>query len=404
MRKNSFGMEISTQLLQGIAIPERTRVHADGVARPDIPSLNALALRSLVSLFDEKEQQFAERITLGKDGVRRGGPSRKQTIIALLGLQRLADAGGTQPFDLARIGEIAFQDRGWVRSSGDLGLLTWFSAVSRPDRLGVLLDETDFETALTIFKDGRQARTASLALFLAGLAHAALARPEIALGLTDVAVDTYRLLRDNQGRSGIFGHVRSTRFPLGALRSRFGTFSDQIFAIYSLSMFAKAFQIEEPLDAALACANAVCALQGELGQWWFLYDKSSCRVVKRYPVLSFHQDGTAPCALRALGELTGRSFENVISKGLSWMTGANELGSDLLNVDQAFICDSIEPVGRTAARRESALDFLIPGRKLAVDSLGIRCEARPDHFGWLLLASGVVGLPKAASRVARQGS
>jgi hypothetical protein len=396
-------MGISAQALRGMAIPAQTGVQADGVIQPDIPSLNALAVRSLASLFDEKEQLFAERVTLDKDGCRRDCPSRQQTIIALLGLHRLAEAGGTQPFDIARIGDVAFKDRSWVKSPGDLGLLTWFSAICRPDELEVALNEIDLETVLTTSEAGRQAQTTSLALFLAGLSHAALARPEMLSGLTDTAVDTYRLLCNNQGHSGIFGHAGSTRFPLGAIRSRFGTFSDQIFAIYALSIFAKAFQIEEPLDSALACANAVCTLQGELGQWWFLYDKNRSRVVKRYPVLSFQQDGAAPCALRALGEVTGRSFDSVICKGLSWMTGANELASDLLKPDQAFICDSIEPVGRLAAYREAVLNFLIPVRGAAANSLGVRFEARAGHFGWLLYAFGEVGLPREASRVARQG-
>lgn len=406
MRNTSFGIGLSAHALRGIAIPAQTGVQADGVIRPDIPSLNALAVRSLVSLFDEKEQLFRERVTLdvGGDAYRKSGPSRKQTIIALLGLHRLAEVGGTYPFDVAKIGDIAFQDRTWVSSAADLGLLTWFSAVCRPDELEVLLSESDCETVLTIFEDGRHANTTSLALFLAGLSHAALARPEMLSELTDAAVETYQLLSDNQGHSGIFGHARSTRSPLGALRNRFGTFSDQIFAIYSLSIFAKVFQIEEPLDLALACANAVCALQGELGQWWFLYDKNRSRVVRRYPVLSFQQDGAAPCALRALGEVTGRSFDNFIFKGLSWMTGANELGRDLLEPGQAFICDSIEPMGRMAAYREAMLNFLIPVRKATADGLGVRYEARPEHFGWLLYAFGEVGLPRKASRVARQGS
>ncbi len=406
MRNISFGMGTSAQTLRGMAIPVQTGVRTDGMIQPEIPSLNALAVRSLVSLFDEKEHLFRERVTLDVDGhgYRKSGPSRKQTIIALLGLHRLAEVGGTYPFDLAKIGDTAFQDRTWVSSAAGLGLLTWFTAVCRPDELEVLLSESDFETVLTIFEDGRQANTTSLALFLAGLSHAALARPEMLSELTDAAVETYQMLSDNQGHSGIFGHVRSTRSPLGALRSRFGTFSDQIFAIYSLSIFAKVFQIEEPLDLALACANAVCALQGELGQWWFLYEKNTARVVKRYPVLSFHQDGAAPCALRALGEMTGRNFDSAISKGLSWMSGANELSSDLLNADQDFICDSIEPIGWMAAQRQAVLDFVIPARKVTADRLGVCFEARPEHFGWLLYAFGKLGLPKEASRVARHGA
>jgi len=387
-----------------MASTQPAATQAGCAAELDIPSLNALALRSLVSLFDEKEQLFSERVVLHGGRYLRDKTSRRQTIRALLGLHRLAEFGGTQPFDIAAIRDVAFQDRSWIRSAGDLGLLTSFAVACLPDRLGVVLDEVDLEKVLHSFEDGRQAQTTGLAWFLAGLAHAALARPEMRSALTDVAVDTYRLLRDNQGHTGIFGHSGSPRFPLGPLCRRFGTFSDQISVIYSLSVFAKAFEIEEPLESALACANAICALQGELGQWWFLYDKRTCRVVKRYPVLSPHQDGIAPCALRALGEATGRSFDKAISKGLSWITGANELGSDLRELDQEFIWDSIEPMGWWAECRRAALDFLIPLREVGADGLGVRCQTHPEHFGWLLCAFGNLGVPKAASRVARQGS
>ena len=71
-------------------------------------------------------------------------------------------------------------------------------------------------------------------------------------------------------------------------------------AIYALMTFARAFDIEEPLADALICANAIRALQGDKGQWWFLYDKRSSQVVNRYPVCSIYQNGMAPMALLAL--------------------------------------------------------------------------------------------------------
>jgi hypothetical protein len=183
------------------------------------------------------------------------------------------------------------------------------------------------------------------------------------------------------------------------LNSRFGTFADQIFPVYALSMFARAFQIEEPLESALACANSICALQGQLGQWWFLYDKCTTRVVSRYPVLSVHQDGTAPCGLLAVEEVTGRSFHKAIAKGLSWIAGANELRNDprndLRDNAHGFIWDSIGPAGRMAKYLEAGLGFLMPSRETAVDRLRIQYDARPDHFGWLLYAFGKFGLPTA---------
>jgi hypothetical protein len=366
-------------------------------AMPDIPTLNSLAVRSLIALFDEEEQLFAERVMVQRQGFRRDRTSRRHTLVALLGLHRLAASGERQPFDIAAIGEGVLRDHSWVNGVEDLGLLTWFTAACRPDRLGEILREFDFDHSLRHYKDGREAYTKALAWFLAGIAHARSAFPAASQFLTDVAVDAYRMLQENQSQQGIFGHAGAASFPKKASYSRLGTFTDQISAIYALSMFAQAFQIEEPLEAALACANSVCALQGELGQWWFLYDKRTGRVANRYPVLSLHQYGTAPCGLLALGEATGRSFDAAISKGLNWIAGANELANDLRSVEPAFIWDSIGLRGGFARYWASAWSFLHPSSSAAPEDLKVRHESRSDHLGWLLYALGNFGLPKSAA-------
>jgi hypothetical protein len=360
----------------------------------DIPALNDLALRSLVSLFEEKEKLFSRYVTLTERGLHREGTSRKRTIIALLGLQRLAESGAAAPVNVASIRNVILGDTSWVRSVGDLGLLTWLTAECVPERLGMLLNKLDFGKALGTYSDGHEARTTELAWFLAGIAHARLACPGTLPDLTDVAVDAYHLLQDNQGESGIFGHSASSNFFQQSFRKRFGTFADQIYAIYAFTIFARAFEIEEPLASALGCANAVRALQGEMGQWWFLYDKRACRVVNRYPVFSLHQDGIAPLGLLALGEATGQSFHESIYKGLSWIAGTNELGRDLRNRDRVLIWDSIGPKRRITNYWEAALSLMDISCGPQAENLRIQYEARPDHFGWLLYAFGRFGLPQ----------
>lgn len=322
--------------------------------------------------------------------------SRRHTLVALLGLHRLTAGGEAPPFDIAAACDTVLTDVSWVRSAGDFGLLIWFTSVCRPDLLEKTLGDFDFDRALVTYSDGREGYTTALAWFLTGIAQARLASPAVSQSLTDVAVDAYRMLQNNQGQEGIFGHAGAARFPRRASYSRLGTFTDQICAIYALSMFAQAFQVDEPLESALACANSICAVQGELGQWWFLYDKCTGTVVQRYPVLSLHQYGTAPSGLWALSQATGRNFDSAILKGVSWITGANELSSDLRNREPGFIWDSIRLRGRFGKYWSVAKSFLSASSDGPASDLKIEQESRSDHLGWLLYALGEFGLPKSS--------
>jgi hypothetical protein len=376
----------------------------DGVLREkcgspvEIPALNALAMRSLASLVVEKEKLFSRSLSLGPDGFHREKVSPKRTIIALLGLRRLAESGVNLPFDLRAMHDAVLEDTSWVSSLGDLGLLTWFTSECEPERLRSVFNEFDFARALDNHPDGREAQTRGLSWFLAGMSHAQLANHEAVPDLTDLAVDTYHSLQDNQGAGGVFGHAARPGFLRRSFCNRFGSFGDQIYAIYALTAFARTFHVEEPLASALNCGNAICALQGEMGQWWSVYDKRACRVANRYPVLSLHQDGTAPVGLLALGEATGQSFHEAIFKGLSWTTGSNELGQDIRNAERTLIWDSVETKRTPLKYWGAVLSILNIPHKSQAKSLRVRYEARPDHFGWLLYAFGRVGL--AANKMA----
>jgi hypothetical protein len=394
----------SRPLVAAVPVEERFGVPiGNQSSQVDIPALNALALRSLVLLYHEKTKLFSRRLTVTGEGVCQEEGSPGHTIVALLGLQRLRQTGVSLPFDVTAICDAVLRDTSWVRSIGDLGLLTWFTAECFPGRLGILFNAFDFEKALRAYPDGRQGCTVGLSWFLTGIARARLACCKDVPDPTDIAAETYHLLLENQGDSGIFGHALFHSFLLRTFWHRFGTFADQIYAIYALTNFARAFQIEEPLSSALACANSVRSLQGDMGQWWFLYDKCACRVVNRYPVLSLHQNGTAPLALLALEETIGQNFRDSIYTGLSWVTGTNELGDDLRSLDPALIWDSIGPRKWIAKYWEGSLSCVNGSHCAKAKSLRIRYEARPDHFGWLLYAFGGFGLPSGAEERASIG-
>jgi hypothetical protein len=383
--------------LETTLVSEPSYVQANNLdARRDIRALNALALRSLLSLFDEKEKLFVRCIAQTENGIHREKTSKRHTMIALLGLHRLAESGEALPIDVSAIRDIILADTDWVKSLKDLGLLLWLTAECCPERLGKLLNDIDLENALSSYLDSSRTSTEELSWFLAGIAHVHLACDRSIPDLADVAVDTYHLLESNQTGSGIFGHATPAGRLKGHFFNRTGTFADQMYAIYAFTIFARAFQIEEPLDAALRCANSIRALQGELGQWWFLYDKRTSQVVNRYPLFSLHQDGIAPVALLALEEITGQSFHESVYKGMSRVTRATEHSDDLSNLDQSMIWDSIEPKRRISSFLERSLSFLNGSHTPQIQSLKIQYAARTDQFGWMLYAFGREGLPKKA--------
>lgn len=358
----------------------------------ELAELNTLAFQSLQALWDQKEQLFSRSILWKDQEYRRSRASQTGSIIALLGLRCLKGSGAELGFEPGAIEEAILQDTAWVKGVGDLGLLLWFTASCVPERLSAVLHEFDLCAALESRADSRQGFTQLLAFFLAGIAHAKCAVGRTHIDLTDVAVAAYHKLLRNQSESGLFRHVA---FPWGIREifgRRVGTFADQMFAVYALTKFAQSFAIEEPLQSALNCANAVCDLQGELGQWWYLYDVRRGRVASRYPVYSAHQDGAGPIALLALEEATRQSFRGAVWNGLSWIAANNELGVDLRSSNRGFMADAIEAPSGITSCLDTAASCLGVTRAPVTKKLTIRYEARVDHFGWLLYAFGKFGL------------
>jgi hypothetical protein len=359
---------------------------------PRAPSRNvreliSLALRGLVAMFDADKQLFCHRLLCTEQGIVREGLSPRYTIMSLLGLRELELAGMGSPFDTQAIYAAFIRDTNWIQGIGDLGLLIWLTASFDPDQLGNLFSTFDCESALDRYRDAQEARTMELAWFLAGLAHAAETSPKLISTLTDLSVETYHRIEENQGEYGLFGHLSTKNSLAGRLRGRIGSFADQIYPIYAMSKFAKVFQLEDPMGLALECATAVCGAQGESGQWWWLYDARGGRVFSRYPVYSVHQHGMAPMGLFAVEEATGQCFEQFIYKGLCWIYGTNELGVDMRDNAQNLIWRCILLGNSRKKYWDMALSLVrSPNQDMQARSLKILYEQRPYEFGWLLFA------------------
>jgi hypothetical protein len=367
--------------------PVPATVQARSVPSCNVRELISLAARGLVAMFDADNQLFCHRLLRTEQGIVREGLSPRYTIMTLLGLRELELAGMDSPFDTQAIFASFIRDTNWIQGIGDLGLLIWLTATFDPDQLGDLFSTFDCETALDRYSDAQEARTMELAWFLAGLAHAAETSTKLISTLTDLSVETYHRIEENQGEYGLFGHMSTKNSLVGRLRGRIGSFADQIYPIYAMSKFAKVFQVEDPLGPGLECATAVCGAQGESGQWWWLYDARSGRVSSRYPVYSVHQHGMAPMGLFAIEEATGQCFKQFIYKGLCWIYGTNEFNVDMRDGTENLIWRCILPRNGQNKYWGMALRLVrSPNQHIQVRSVKILYEQRPYEFGWLLFA------------------
>ena len=349
-----------------------------------IRELNLLALRGLMLMFDAESRLFCYRVRSTWHGLVREGYSRRYTVMALLGLQAFEKTGVRCPIDVNGAIEACASDPSWIRGVGDLGLLIWLIAEYAPDQLDDLFQRVNLETSLDRYADAREARTMELAWFLTGVCHAATGSSR-RWSLDDLAVETYHLLEENRGESGLFGHSGRRKSLAGFVRGRIGSFADQIYTIHALTKFATTFHLEEPLEAAVECAAVICRLQGPLGQWWWSYDAPSGRVLSRYPVFSVEQYGLAPLALLSVEAATGQRFHDAVHRGLRWIYGSNEVGEDLRSSSHELIWRCILPMRNLKRYWDAAFTLLgSSGRPAPGNPFRVEHESRPNDLGMLL--------------------
>jgi hypothetical protein len=353
----------------------------------DLKELVSLAVRGLVGMFDPYRNLFCHRMLFTNRTPVREGISRRYTMISLLGLTELESSGANAPVDVEAIYAALARDTNWIEGIGDLGLLIWLTAKAQPERLRALLRTCDYETALGRYADAVESRTMELSWFLSGLAHAAEVLPELTGPLTDVSVETYHRLEENQGNHGLFAHLDPRNSLAGRLRGHIASFADQAYTIYAMCRFAKTFGVEDPLGPALECAMSICAMQGDLGEWWWLYDVHGGHVSSHYPVYSTHQYGVGPMALFAAQDVTGQYFGDFIRKGLLWIYGSNELGVDMRYPAHDILWRCQLPRKRQTKYWEMALNAVRSSHDdVQLGALKILHEQRPYEFGWLLYA------------------
>ncbi len=347
-----------------------------------ISELCDLAARGLVPMLDPKAQIFCNIYNQTAQGMQREELSPRYTMMTLLGLQRYEQSGRRSPVAIAPVLERLLGDTRWLTSAGDLGLLLWTCSELAPERLPKVYEAVRAQEALTRFADGRQGCTMEVAWYLTGLASCLMVGDVGLPGLEKQIAAARTILKDNCGKSGVYGH-RSRK--AGYIRHRIGSFADQVYPTIAFAHLAQAQGNEDARAMALRTATKMCELQGPLGEWSWQYDAATGRVVSRYPVYSVHQHAMAPMMLLAAAEATGRDFSAAIYKGLAWISGNNEMHRDFIEPSLGLVwrCIYLEAFDKYV---DVALRFFQLRNGVAPVQLKVRYECRPYELGWLLYA------------------
>ncbi|MGP0020235.1 MAG: hypothetical protein ACLPHP_16815 [Candidatus Sulfotelmatobacter sp.] len=347
-----------------------------------------LAVRGLVPMFDQQKQLFCYSLKKTNDGMVQEGLSPRYTMMTLMGLHRLEEAGGTSPIEIAPVLKALLANLDWVQDIGDLGVLLWTCALVAPERLAEIEGRIELETALLRYRSAKRGVTMELAWFLTGLSNWSLVCPEKLVGLRGLALQTLALLKKNRGEQGFFGHLARGGSVIGMTRGRIGSFADQVYPIYAMTRFSQAYQDEGALQMAVQCGRGLCEAQGALGQWWWHYDSLRGGVLEGYPVFSVHQHAMGPMTMFALGEAAHIDFTPWIYRGLKWINSENELGFNMED-------DSARVIWRCQYRSTSQVKTYLKAALNMGDAakpyqakkdLTVLFECRPYELGWLLYA------------------
>ncbi|HQU73753.1 MAG TPA: hypothetical protein PKV71_01615 [Calditrichia bacterium] len=360
-----------------------------------------IALAGLPTLFDEKNQRFHFRARESATGIVIEGDSLRYTLITMLGLIKFRNGGQEVPFDLEAIHESLLKSPGSFLTLGDWSLMLWLTALMGDDDVLDKFYHTYFRSPDMVefageFKDAADRCTMEMAWYLTAMVYTGQKLGWKTPNLSKHIEGIYRLLLENYGGQGVFGHQALSGFK-GRLRGNIGTFADQVYPIYALSALSRLQNHGQALEIANSTATKICAVQGDLGQWWWHYHRPGGRAVGGYPVYGVHQDAMAPLALYANEAAAGLSHHEAIYKGMRWIDRENELGTDMVDASRRYVWRNILiPKGKRFATLYR--NQFLGGNQLAFGSgLSITKECWSYHLGWILYAFSPVVFQRGAS-------
>ena len=355
----------------------------------DHPALVELCLDSIRQQYVPKCGLFALRRDLARDLNMES--SFRYTAITQIGLRLAERQGWLVGLPLDQIETNLAMSAGTCSNPGNVALALWAnlegSRAAADDLARLLMMRLDSGM-------GQLSRHAimELAWMLVAMSKYYAWRPSGPVADVTAAV-AREIVTSSNASTGLFPfispYLRGTSLRVRLYR-HFGTFANQSYPIFALAVFHHVSRDRDALEVAERCADQICALQGPLGQWWWLYDVTRGIVAEKYPVFSVHQDGMGPMALRQLTLAGGKDYSAAIDQSWSWVFGANELGIKMIDTNKRHIKRAIQRRGwhrllyyanilsAMAGLSQPVTGFDVPKNLELVD------ETRSYHPGWAL--------------------
>lgn len=367
-----------------------------------------VALRGLPRMLVEDGRWFSFQsfVGHGPDALHNEQRSERYSAMALIGLEKQRALGRRDEVPTDPVVESLAQWAPGAPSLGDAGLVLWIHAL-RGDRRAEELAARIVARAEELWRPAYGFASMDAGCLLAGLGEALQKGIDVP-GQRELAAAVAARLGEQQDPAThlfAFGRrVRRKNFHRTRIDTRLGSFASQVYPIIGLAALARATGDERAAERARRCAQRLCELQGEHGQWWWIYHVQKGRAALRYPVYSVHQDAMGPMMLcaAALGTGDDRRYHAAIARSLAWFDERPELpGIDLVDARRGAVWRAVQyddphttarlGLGRGELNRMGVAAWTGAGdSRLLAGERGHLCqECRSYHLGWILLADAM---------------
>lgn len=384
---------------------ENTRTTIEDINTVFDDTLVRPALEGLPTMFLPGESAFCEIARYdSRQKIVLSGLSLRYTAMSLIGLTLQESLGRSTALPLDAITDRLADWCAGDISPGDGGLVLWALAL-RNDGRAEPIARVLIDRMTPLLQESSPFSSMGLGWFLTGVS-VAIQKQIAPDELRSLAGQIYAKLKQNRSEeTGLFSLAtpgfRKNIF-LARMNAQLGSFASQVYPVIGLSYYSTAQQNPEALQIAQKTCDQLCRLQGEQGQWWWIYHVKTAQPAIRYPVYGVHQDAMGPMALLA-ARLAGYKDEKLLTAvqtSLRWLHQRDELAEEaMIDPEKSVVWRAIQrdDPGRTGGfglglgeRVRMVRSAWLGGADTRPFSKGYVCrECRPYHLGWILYAAAL---------------